>query len=205
MFILAFNDLKRSTTEGNTMNANLIDQAYKDKILSPERHLRLIQNIDSYAATAGIPVAKVCQSAQGFLNSTDKEVALNLKSYIQKGLAGYVIKENGQKSIELRMQAMTGVFLRNFIDARLTVLSDVLANIEEAQEAKVLLIPNFLIAKLGGKMLPGWRVAELHGLLLQRHASGKFTIIYAKSIDKLHTEYGQSMREHVRDNYIGGK
>ena len=115
------------------------------------------------------------------------------------------MNDRGTKSIELRMQAMTALFIRHEIDARMMVLSEVLADTDTAMEPRVLLIPNFLIVKQGGKSLAGHQISELHGLLVRRHAAGRMTMLYAKSINDVENEYGVTMRDHIRHNYSGVK
>jgi hypothetical protein len=96
--------------------------------------------------------------------------------------------------VDLRMAAIACGCLRNFIDARVLPVSKLtVGKGEEVPNPTVLLIPNFCDSQASN--ISPWHKSALSDLIVQRQLEGKQTVVYADSMDRAMSIYG----EHVVD------
>ncbi|ATS92329.1 hypothetical protein DLP05_053 [Stenotrophomonas phage vB_SmaS_DLP_5] len=167
------------------------------KVIDPVRHARLLAGIDQFAATAGIPPHFIHKSTREHLS--DKEIQW-LRDYPEhkQEAEGLLLTGIHDPDPATKMQSMTAAFLRNFIDARLMAVNQILDLIEQHSmpEPEVLLIPN-LFQSAYGKAFPAYKVQQLYDLLLGRVAKGKLTVVYVQNMDELEAEFGVLFRGHL--------
>lgn len=116
----------------------------------------------------------------------------------------YVGLENSKVPIEDRMLAMTGAFLRNYVNAKFMVVQDVLLQLKKGEmpECTVLLIPNFCLSKGDGGHIASWEVSSLLGLLYSRLGKGLKTVLYVSSMESLVAQYGKPFKSHIDSHYV---
>lgn len=76
-----------------------------------------------------------------------------------------------------RCMAIAAALVRNFIDARVRTVDQML---DDPVEATVLLCPNFHL--IGSKTMPGWRIQKLYDLLLERYTRDLPTVVWVDSL-----------------------
>lgn len=174
--------------------------AFASKVLDRELHERLIADMDSICNTAGVPPFVVWTRMSMYCSP--QEMDWVAKSFT-KQTSGLVFVGKQLTPVEDRMMAMTAAYLRNFKDARMLTLQEVLHLIKTDRMPlpTVLLIPNFCVGKTGGGDIPSWQTAGLLGLLYQRMSHGLKTILYVESLDVLTESYGASFTAHLKSHY----
>lgn len=175
--------------------------AFESKVLDPDVHLRLVQDIDHWAAVAQIPPHMIWTPLH--VNCTENEIkwVTQIEHHREKGRGG-LIYEGAWDKIGQRMQAIAGACVRNFIDARVMTAQQVLEAIgrDETPEASVLLVPNFYV-KAKKPHLSAWEAGRLYSLLLERHAQSKLTVAYVQSMQDLTNEFGEKVAQHLGEHY----
>lgn len=184
------------------MNA-VAQMAFESELLDKDYHMELIKDIDRVVARAGIPREMIWTSMKGICSQDEIEWAMAYSKNRLKGVGGLVYTGKMEGSIEDRMMAMTAAFLRNYIDARMMTLQEVLdATSDKAMpDPSVLLIPNFFISKGSGGQIASWKINDLLGMLISRRAQNKMTILYVQSIADLKKEYGEPMAKHLSPSH----
>jgi hypothetical protein len=168
-------------------------------VLDPVRHARLIECKDEFCERANIPVKMLNTSAKPYLG--EKALAW-IKGYPTTGnllFTGY-----HKPGPETQMMALAAVLLRNFVDARVLALSNLIDQDYDPPECTVLLIPN-LFVKGPGKGLATWQVQKLYDALLTRHTRGKTTVAYVEDMQIMGDQYGTLFRQHMGEwTHIAG-
>lgn len=171
------------------------------EVLDPVRHQRLIANLPHVAETANVPQHMIRQSSKPYLAKEELDWLLNFRTYREKG-QGLVI--TGVQSIapDMKMMAIAGALLRNFIDARVMPLLQVIQACEsdEMPAPSVLLIPNLFVRSVG-KAQPDWKVQMVYDLLLQRVVAQKPTVAYVEDFAGLEQTYGVLFGQHLQHHY----
>lgn len=171
-------------------------------VIDETRHARLLEDIDHVCLVAGIPTALVKQSAVGVCSPIELEWMKNFRLH-QAHARSLLLTGNHTPSAETKMMLMTAAFLRNFIDARVMSVNNVLDTIADGGkiEATVLLIPNFHVDVVAGRQFPAHRVQLLYDLLLARVAQARMNVLYVSNVQSMVTQYGQPFLDHVQ-NYV---
>lgn len=97
-------------------------RAFDSGVLVPERHQRLVDNLDYYAGRAGIAPEYVWTSIVGVLDDTEIRWLKNVKNREDLGAVYTGLHEPPP---EIRMCAAAGLLLRNFKTARVMTASEV--------------------------------------------------------------------------------
>jgi hypothetical protein len=170
-------------------------------ILDKVKHRRLIDNLPHIAETANVPQHMIKCSSKPYLTASELEWLANFRVYQDKG-QGLVL--TGMQSIapDTKMMALAAALIRNFVDARVMSLGQVIGLMEdnEMPAPTVLLIPN-LFAQSVGKALPDWKVQHVYDLLLQRVVAQKPTVAYVENFDALANVYGPPFAQHLQQHY----
>lgn len=183
--------------------------AFDSKLLDRDHHDRLIADLKRVAKKAGVPMSAVWTPLSSACQpGADYEWVRNMRRSEDGGLV-YVGKSIGA-SIDDRMRAITGACLRNYTDARMMSLQDVLKRVKDDSmpDCTVLLIPNFCLDKADGGDIPSWEVQHLLGLLIDRATAGKKTVLYISSWATLEKQYGSAFMDHLSAYFAtmqGGK
>lgn len=170
-------------------------------ILDPEHHKRLIEDMEHVCMTANVPRFYVENSMKGVCGPKEVEWFTNYPTHAGRGTAGLLLA--GVPDAETRMMAMTGAFVRQFIDAQLHSLNSIIDREQGAAppDPTVLLIPN-LFVRAYGKSLPAWKIQSVYDLLLSRYTAGKLTVCYVESLPGLADSYGKVFADHLTAHYV---
>ena len=176
---------------------------FETKVLDPEVHGRFVQNLDKYLKQAGVPKRYVWTPAAESCGAEEIAWLKRFRMHAQEGTAGLCfVGDPPGDPVPDRMMLMTGVLLRNFIDARFQTVAEVLQTLRdgEAPKGTCLLIPDFFMGSDGSK-LASWQLGQLYGLLVGRHAAEKQTVLYVSSLKDLETSGGKALVKHIRSNF----
>lgn len=172
-----------------------------EEVLDSVKHARLIANMAHIAETANVPQHMIRRSSKPYLSKAEMEWLVHFRAYQEKG-QGMVL--SGMQSIapDLKMMAIAAALIRNFIDARVMPIGQVISLMEddEMPSPTVLLIPN-LYAQSVGKSLPDWKVQHVYDLLIQRVVAQKPTVAYVENFDLLGSVYGPLFAQHLQQHY----
>lgn len=176
-------------------------QAFDSGLLDIEHHERLLADLNKVSDIAGIPPRFVWSRLSEYCKGEDYKWLASMRTAETNGMV-YVGKT--ERPIEDTMMAITGACLRNYIDARVMSVQEVIQRLKENEmpSPTVLLIPNFCLDKDGGGNLPAWQVSSLLGLLYTRLSRNLKTILYVGSMAAMHTSYGDAFTAHIEAHYL---
>jgi hypothetical protein len=182
----------------------MVQKAYEENVLDETYHARLVQNIDQVSKVANVPVPVICKSAKEICSEVELVYIKHLKRQVAEGNYGMVLEGKPKVPVNDRMMAMTGICLRNYIDARVITIQEILENLKTGtmESPTVLLVPNFFVSKKQGGHVPDWQISQLLGFLYQRQSAGQQTILYVADFDELEQDYGDSFRMHLEGNFV---
>jgi hypothetical protein len=99
---------------------------YKPKgVLTPEKHERLVANLENYARDAGIPKELIWKALPA-LSVGEKDWLANFNKHRSEGYCGLLITGEPELNPLSRIGAMAGFLTRNFVRARVFSLLDTL-------------------------------------------------------------------------------
>lgn len=175
-------------------------------VLNQDVHQSLAKNMGKISIATGVPAKYIYtedSKNDGVCLDVESDWVKQCRQHRKEGTAGLVLTGTDfNHSPEEKMMVMGGKLIRNFIDARIVIVQELLEEMKEGtiDNSDVLLIPNFFIAKKGVS-LPDWQVNLLQGLLIKRLCSSNLTILYIQGMNELKQSYGQSMYSHIHNNY----
>lgn len=179
-------------------------QAYDSGVLNPGVHSRLVQNLDQFARRANILDSMILNKMSTFAcTKAEIDYMKSIKRMCDKGVYGMVYHGKETSPVTTRMMAVAGACLRNFVDAKVVTLQELLSDIKEGNppDVSVLLIPNFFINRADGGKIAEWHIAELLGLLYSRMTKGQQTFLYVSDFDSLRKTYGDPMASHLQNHF----
>jgi hypothetical protein len=185
----------------NHLTANA--KYYAHKILIPEHHQRLVQNLASVAQTAHIPPQYIYRySMADHCTQAELDWVRTLHSHEDEDCAG-LIYEGKQPKLDQRMMTMAGAFIRNYIDARVYPVQDIVQMLKRGKkpEGTIILVPNFFLTKENGGHVATWEVSALLGWLYDRYGSSQQTVLYVQSLTAVEQEYGTSFKDHIDEHF----
>jgi hypothetical protein len=161
-------------------------------ILDPKKHERLIAGMDDVVYRSGVSRRFIESTAVDHCGKAELEWLIH---FHDQGLPG--LKLLGPRSIE-RCMALGGALIRNWIDARVRTLDQML---DDPADATVLICPNFYLAH-AGKSMPAWRTQKLYDLLITRFQADQPTVLWVES-DLGLKDYGQAMYDLLQGYRLG--
>lgn len=187
------------------ISSSIQEKAYASHVLDPEVHGRLVADIENVARAANIPMHLIWTSAKEYCNASELEYLRKLPQHASDGVFGYLYsgKVSGA-AVHMRMMAMAGVCVRNFINAKVMTVQEVVTALkkESMPSPSVLLIPNFFISKEQGGSLPAWQVSGLLGMLMNRQSEELQTVIYVEDLQAMAIQYGDVFAQHFKGNFV---
>jgi len=176
--------------------------AIKCGLADPVYHERLMADIQGTIQAANIPESYVWASLHKYCNEVEVDYVFDIKRHTDRdppvfGMV-YIGRVEGEP-INDRMMSIAGTCLRNYINAKVMTLQEVLASLKagEMPSPTVLLIPNFFLGKGSGGHIADWEVSSLIGLLYKRQQEEKQTVVYVGDWDGMILEYGQVFEDHL--------
>lgn len=186
------------------MAATALMEAYDTGVLVQGVHSRLAQNLDHFAQRAGIDDIYILRKMSQF-QCTEAEIAYvrTIKRASANGVHGLVYSGKETRPTLTRMMGVTGACVRNFIDAKVITIQELLADMKagDIPQATVLCVPNFFVAKENGGKIADWHIAELLGVLYARMAKAQQTLLYVSDAKALRTTYGDPIADHIKNNF----
>lgn len=183
------------------MSVLIPEKVFKEGLLDKEYHERLIADLDRMAAKAGIPVDFVWSKLSSFCSTADIEWVSRMREGKDQGLV--YTGTNFTVPVEDKMMAIAGACLRNYINAKMMPVQEVLSLLKKDAMVKptVLLIPNFCMAKDDVSSVAPWQAASLLGMLYSRLAQNQKTVLYVGSMAALEEAYGEALARHLKAHY----
>jgi hypothetical protein len=153
-----------------------------------------------YSRLAGIKKMWLWQRLADHVGTREVQYVSAYRKLGDRGVSGllYVGAVNG---VNVRMQAMAGALIRNFVDARVRPVSQAITRIGPIEESppatcSVLFLPDLCV---GAGAQPDWFTREVISLFMEREAAGRQTIAYARSLEMLKAVYGDTLSELLSD------
>lgn len=143
--------------------------------LDPQVHGLLVEKIDSVARKAGIPKRYILESIRGVGTEADVAWVEQQRTLRKEDQVSWYIEGDSDPAIEVRMMALAGALLRNFLDARVKPAT-VLCSDDPDTDFTALLVPNFWVA--GASMYSVAQATQVYNELMRRSAANRFTILY---------------------------
>jgi hypothetical protein len=155
-------------------------------MLDPLRHARIVQDLEGVCSRAGITRQALTGSAVEHCSEQELAWLRDYHTNVDAGNLGLrLLGKNGLN----RCMALTGALVRNYIDARVRTVDQL---IEDPVDATVLCCPNFYLQ--GQKNMPAWRVQKLYDILLERLKSGHSTVVWLDDANGV-KDYGSAMAD----------
>jgi hypothetical protein len=175
---------------------------YESGVLSVEHHNRLVEDIDNIAAQSNILTKSITTRMDAICSLDEITWVQNFRAHKEAGTAGLAYVGKIDKVTD-RMMLIAGACIRNFIDARLYTIQEVVEGLKtgDLYHPRVMLIPNFHISKEVGGGLPSWQISQLLGFLMNRYTAGNITILYIHNMKILASEYGSPVENLIREHY----
>lgn len=186
------------------MKIQIPDQVFQSGLLDKTYHDRLLADLERITQLAGIPPEYVWTRLSDYCPAEEGQWLRTIKKGPHIGLA--FVGGKGKKfspPVEDKMMAMTGACLRNYIDARMMPVQEVIHALkaDTMPWPTVLLIPNFCLDKGDGGNIAQWEISSLLGLLYSRMARNLKTILYVGSMTALEANYGEAFKAHIQAHY----
>ena len=182
-----------------------VTNPYATKVLDKIVHERLVANIDSFAADAGIHPRWIWTSTKGKLDDVEIDWAKAIRQHMADG-SSLGLCYVGVDGVLERMSLMAGWFTRNFVRARVSTVSTVLDGLsyddEDLRQISCLLIPNLHTSRRSaGRLLPS-QMTALQDLLVDRAALGLQTVIGIADPQGFANDFGAEVSRLVNDHYV---
>ncbi len=174
-------------------------------ILDKTTHEMLLADLSHWSRQAGIPEKFVFSSTSDYLDSkAEFDYVTNIMDPDAEPIGMVYTGKIEGASINDRMMSIAGVCLRNYINAKVMTVQDVVDSLKEGSmpSPSVLLIPNFFLSSDNGGRIAAWQVSGLLGLLYKRQQEGKQTVLYVSDTKELEAEYGASFMEHINGKFV---
>lgn len=176
------------------------EAVFEEGRMDKEFHARLILDLARFSEVAGIVPDMVWSALSDYCSPEEVEWVRRMK---QDKTNGLVYTGTLEVPVEDKMMAIAGACLRNYIDARVMPVQDVITKLkaDTMPTPSVLLIPNFCIDKGSGGDIAQWHISSLLGLLYARLAKNLKTVVYVGSWSALEKNYGDAFKKHLDAHY----
>lgn len=183
------------------MSVHVPEKVFESKILDREYHGRLLADLDRLARKAGIPAPYVWSKLADFC--TEDEIAWVRKMRSDEDHGLIITSSSASVPVECKMMAMVGAFMRNYINARLMSVQEVVAMAKSSGSLppSVALVPNFSMPKSEASPVAPWESALLLSWLYSRLVDGQKTVLFVGSMKTLEEVYGEAMLKHLKTHY----
>lgn len=177
---------------------------YATGVLVEEHHHRLVANLEGFAKDAGIKPHWIWTRLSKEITGAEREYLLRFKHHETEGkIAGmcYVGKALG---VDMRMQGIAGLMVRNFVRARVMTLGGVVdaSAGRTLPDLTCLLIPNFYLLGSHASTIAKWQLGQLYDTLVDRSIRGRQTILYVEDMEGLAVDFGLSFKELIDQHYL---
>lgn len=173
-------------------------------VLDPAVHEPLVRGLDKYAKLAGIHRAWVWRPLSSSVGPEEVEWVRDYHLMGDRGIQGILYVGGGVPgkgaTTGIRMQALAGALVRNFVDARVRTVDSLVDPEGDPSDrtCSALLIPDLLV----GGSHSGWVVASISSLLVERQAAGRQTVVYVSTLKGAQESYGRDVINLIRAHYL---
>ena len=171
--------------------------------LQAGKHDTLRDQLSFIAEQAHIPEKYIRHvGAKEYCTEAEMSWLRNTKKNISEGKGGMILHGTQLHSISKKMLAIGATLTRNFIDARVYSISELLdlieSRYEDPPECTVLIIPDLCISDYE---IPKRQIHKLAGYLLKRFVDEKAMIAYVDSIKVVEEKYGSNFADNLKNHY----
>ncbi len=159
-------------------------------------HAELLKDIAVYARLAGIRQEWIWEPLEGRVGPKERKWVAHFRGHRDRGSSG-ILWLGAPPSQQ--MPAVVGALTRNFIDARLRTVEELLDDTTGAATATALFIPDFCLSDL--PLTPSVR-QTVTGVLLRRATEGRQTGLYGVSHSAILSVYGEAVAALVKESYL---
>lgn len=173
-------------------------EAYSPGVLNPRQHFNLVEELPKYCLVAGISTKFVTHSMLDFCNGNPEiDWMRSFPAHAENNTFGAVFI--GSDDVLVRMSAMVGCALRNYIQARLVTIQTIISELKDGvvPDEDLLCISNFCLPKAQGGAIPSWQLPIIIGMLYDRYIQQKQTILYVSSLGDIKSQYGVVIHKHI--------
>lgn len=183
------------------MQTHIPEEVFSIGILDVEYHDRLLADLNRFSEKAGIPPQYVWSKLSSYCTDKDITWVRKMREGTDHGLV--YVGNTGKVSVEDKMMAIAGACLRNYIDARVMTVQDVLSKLknDSMPYPTLVLVPNFCMASTDASGVASWQAAALLGWLYSRLARNLRTVLYVGSLSALESLYGEAVVRHLKAHY----
>lgn len=172
------------------MSRDLVDEAYRSGVLRPDKHARMVADVDRWAERAGVPAAAILTHLSEYVDEPERAWVMEVVKARLGALPRGLVYVGRWRDVDRRMAGIAGAMVRNFIDARVMSAHQV---VEDPPDCRVLLIPNF---HPGGKgRMASWKASELADVVLDRARNGKATVLHVDALEDVRADYGDELAD----------
>ena len=169
-------------------------------VCDKKKHRRLLLNIDEYCSIANIPPDIIHIGLGGVCSDEELEIYKKLRRSTHYG---FLYKDTIGKDILRKMQLITAFLLRNYQDARIFTLNNLLSHISDKKEnPSYVLVPNFYIYDYGENNLQKWQLQILYDWLIEMEISNKRVFIYVDDMQWMAKHYGKMINDFIVSRYM---
>lgn len=175
-------------------------EAYDSGVLDKDYHALLLQDLPAVCAVAGVVPRFVWSSMIGYCGPAEVRWMTHLRNESGSGMLYRGVLD---KPIEDKMMALVGACLRNYVDARMIMVNDLVNQIkaETVEYPSVLLIPNLCLDTTSSPALQPWATQLILGHLITRMSRNLKTVVYVNDLNILERNYGSSFKDHLWTHY----
>jgi len=187
------------------MSAALYDEAVASGLINVNDHDMLLADIQGVVRQAGIQEKYVWSPIRDYCGEAEIDYVATLNDSEAEAIGMVYVGNIEGASVNDRMMAIAGTCLRNYINAKVMTVQDVIHALKTdtmPSNVSVLLIPNFFIGKTDGGHIADWEISALLGMLYKRQQEGKKTVIYVSDKKALEAEYGKTFIDHLDGKFV---
>lgn len=159
-------------------------------------HARLFADIALYARLAGIRKEWIWEPLGDRVGENERKWVSHFKGHADRGTCG--ILWLGAPPAQ-QMPAVVGALTRNFIDARLRTVEELVEDGTGAAGATALFISDFCLSD--SPLTPSTRQA-VTSILLRRATASQQTGLYAVSLLSIQKAYGDAVAALIEESYL---
>jgi len=165
-----------------------------DLIIDPARHDRILADLEGICVRTGIHESFILSGMSRWCGEEEIGWVVGLKHALAFGEKTGLAYQGVIQRVSDRMQAIGGACIRNFVEARMVTIEDLVDY--NHTDVSVLLIPDFYTGDI-----PTWKRTKLYSMLLGRHMARQATVIYVSNGEKMKLEYGDTLWQHVSEAF----
>lgn len=183
----------------------MLADPYATQVLNPTVHARLVADIETYAQDARIQPSHIWTPLSSVCGKVELDYVRRFKFHKGEDRFGLAFVGQGlDADVDGRMHAIAGALVRNFVRARVMVMSQLFDALDDEgiPEMSALLLPNFHTHSIAANAKSFYKIANVLDVLMFRRQAGLQTIVYVSDLDKAGIDYGSGVRRLIQQYYI---